>query len=71
MVKGIVSAKGALFVHLSLFNNIINFSNYYSLKMKYVDNIHALATWFDCTFGNLTRPVVLTTSPMKKYTHWK
>ena len=25
MVKGIVSAKGALFVHLSLFNNIINF----------------------------------------------
>jgi protein arginine N-methyltransferase 1 len=49
----------------------VNFSSYYSLKMNYTDKVHALVAWFDTTFGELTRPVVLTTSPMKKYTHWK
>jgi type I protein arginine methyltransferase len=49
----------------------VNFSNFYSLKMNYTDKIHALVSWFDTTFSNLTRPVVLSTSPMKKYTHWK
>lgn len=49
----------------------VNFSNYYSLNMHYTDNVHALVAWFDCEFGNLERPCVLTTSPLKKYTHWK
>ena len=49
----------------------VEFSNFYSLKMQYNDRVHALVTWFDTTFENLTRPVVLTTSPLKKYTHWK
>ena len=39
--------------------------------MNYTDRVHALVSWFDTTFGDLTRPVVLTTSPLKKYTHWK
>ena len=39
--------------------------------MNYTDGVHALVTWFDASFSNLTNPVVLTTSPLKKYTHWK
>ena len=49
----------------------VNFSSQYKLNMDYTDKVHALVTWFDCTFSDLTRPVVLTTSPLKKYTHWK
>ena len=33
--------------------------------------MHALVSWFDTSFSQLTNPVVLTTSPMKKGTHWK
>ena len=39
--------------------------------MNFTDKCHALVAWFDTTFGDLQRPVVLSTSPMKKYTHWK
>jgi len=39
--------------------------------MNFTDGVHALVTWFDASFSNLTNPVVLTTSPIKKYTHWK
>ena len=49
----------------------VEFSNFYSLKMQHTDKVHALVTWFDTSFSDLTNPVVLTTSPMKKYTHWK
>ena len=49
----------------------VNFSSMYSLKMNYTDKVHALVAWFDTTFSDLKNPVVLTTSPMKKYTHWK
>lgn len=49
----------------------VEFSNFYSLKMNYTDKVHALVTWFDTSFSDLKNPVVLTTSPMKKYTHWK
>jgi len=49
----------------------VNFSSFYSLKMNHTDKVHALVTWFDTEFGNLKRPVTLTTSPLKKYTHWK
>ena len=49
----------------------VEFANCYSLKMQYTDKVHALVAWFDTSFANLTRPTVLTTSPMKKYTHWK
>jgi len=49
----------------------VEFSNFFNLKMHYTDKVHALVTWFDTSFSDLTNPVVLTTSPMKKYTHWK
>ena len=39
--------------------------------MKFTDRVHGLVAWFDTPFSNLTRPVMLSTSPYKKYTHWK
>ena len=49
----------------------VEFSNFYSVEMLYNDYVHALVFWFDTDFGDLLNPVTLTTSPMKKYTHWK
>ena len=49
----------------------VNFANQYSLRMKYTDRVHGLVAWFDTPFSDLQRPVMLSTSPYKKYTHWK
>jgi len=49
----------------------VNFSSAYQLNMKYTDRIHGIVAWFDTPFINLERPVMLSTSPYKKYTHWK
>merc|ERR1719183_1387085 len=49
----------------------VEFANHYSLTMQYSDKVHALVFWFDTVFGNLQHPAVLTTSPLRKYTHWK
>jgi len=49
----------------------VNFSNTYRLKMNYNDRVHGLVAWFDTPFTRLTRPNLLSTSPFKKYTHWK
>ena len=49
----------------------VNFSNQYSLRMKHTDRVHGLVAWFDTPFSDLQRPVMLSTSPYKKYTHWK
>ena len=49
----------------------VEFSNEYQLTMMRDDKIHALVAWFDCHFSDLTNPVTLSTSPYKKYTHWK
>ena len=49
----------------------VNFSNTYELRMHYTDRVHGLVAWFDTPFSDLERPVMLSTSPYKKYTHWK
>jgi len=49
----------------------VNFTAEYSLRMKYTDRVHGMVAWFDTPFANLQRPVMLSTSPYKKYTHWK
>ena len=49
----------------------VEFTAKYELKMLYNDRVHGLIAWFDTPFSNLTRPVMLSTSPYKKYTHWK
>jgi len=49
----------------------VEFSSAYELTMQYDDKVHAVVGWFDTGFRNLTRPIVLSTSPFKKSTHWK
>lgn len=49
----------------------VEFSNEYNLTMMRDDKIHGLVAWFDCQFSDLKNPVTLSTSPYKKYTHWK
>lgn len=49
----------------------VEFSNQYSLHMRYTDRVHGLVAYFETPFSNLTRPILLSTSPWKKYTHWK
>ena len=49
----------------------VEFSSYYELKALYNDRVHGLIAWFDTPFSNLTRPINLSTSPYKKYTHRK
>ena len=49
----------------------VEFSSIYELKMLYTDRVHGLIAWFDTPFSNLSNPVNLSTSPFKKYTHWK
>ena len=49
----------------------VQFATQYQLTMKYNDRVHGVVAWFDTPFSNLQRPVMLSTSPFKKYTHWK
>ena len=49
----------------------LEFSTEYSVRITQNNTVHGLVAWFDCGFENLTHPVVLTTSPYKKDTHWK
>lgn len=49
----------------------VNFASSYRLRMNYNDRVHGLIAWFDTPFSRLTRPNLLSTSPFKKYTHWK
>merc|ERR1719296_681426 len=49
----------------------VEFTAQYSLNMKYTDRVHGLVAWFDTPFSYLQNPILLSTSPYKKYTHWK
>lgn len=49
----------------------VEFASEYKLNMQFSDRVHGMIAWFDTPFQNLTRPVVLSTSPYKRYTHWK
>lgn len=49
----------------------VNFNSMYELRMKYTERVHGIVAWFDTPFCDLERPVMLSTSPFKKYTHWK
>lgn len=49
----------------------VEFSSEYNLEMKRDDRVHALIAWFDTRFSDLEYPITLSTSPYKKYTHWK
>jgi type I protein arginine methyltransferase len=49
----------------------VEFTSEYVLRMNYKDKVHALVGFWDCEFSNLENPVMLSTSPFKKSTHWK
>jgi protein arginine N-methyltransferase 1 len=49
----------------------VEFSNYYSLRLNYNETVHAVVVWFDTGFEKLQNPEILSTSPMRQYTHWK
>ena len=49
----------------------VEFTAQYQLNMKYTDRVHGLVAWFDTPFSYLENPILLSTSPFKKYTHWK
>ena len=49
----------------------VEFTAQYSLSMNFTDRVHGIVAWFDTPFSDLTRPTLLSTSPYKKYTHWK
>ena len=49
----------------------VEFASEYSLVMERTDKVHAVVAWFDTIFSDLTNPITLSTSPYKKYTHWK
>jgi protein arginine N-methyltransferase 1 len=49
----------------------VEFSTEYKLEMNRNDKVHAIVAWFDCKFEDLDYPVTLSTSPFRKYTHWK
>ena len=49
----------------------VQFSVPYELPILYGDRVHGVVAWFDCEFSNLRNKFTLSTSPYKKYTHWK
>jgi protein arginine N-methyltransferase 1 len=49
----------------------VEFTAAYKLKIDSNSKVHALVSWFDCHFSDLENPVTLSTSPFRKYTHWK
>ena len=48
----------------------LQFATQYKLRMNFADKVHGLVAWFDTPFSNLENPVVLSTSPHQKKTHW-
>lgn len=46
------------------------FANKYQLMITKTDTIHALACWFEAGFMKLQSPVILSTGPFTKSTHW-
>jgi len=49
----------------------LSFSSPFSLKATRNDYCHALVAYFDCAFTSLHKPIVFSTAPSAKYTHWK
>jgi len=41
------------------------------LKCHRQDFCHALVSYFECAFTSVHKPIVFSTAPHAKYTHWK
>eukprot|EP00831_Metopus_contortus_P042068 TRINITY_DN3315_c0_g1_i8.p1 TRINITY_DN3315_c0_g1~~TRINITY_DN3315_c0_g1_i8.p1 ORF type:complete len:318 (-),score=33.34 TRINITY_DN3315_c0_g1_i8:174-1127(-) len=49
----------------------LTFSNKYEMRITESKTVHAVTCWFDAYFSRLDRPVLLSTSPLTKTTHWQ
>lgn len=49
----------------------LTFTSTYKLHINRKDFVHALVGWFEVGFLHCHKPLVLTTSPKQKSTHWK
>ena len=49
----------------------VEFTAKYALTSTSNDKCHGLVSWWDTEFSNLQNPVMLSTSPYNKCTHWK
>lgn len=49
----------------------LTFRSEFSLKFSRNDFCHAFVAYFECAFSLVHKPIVFTTSPHAKYTHWK
>lgn len=49
----------------------LEYANQYMLTVTRRDQIHAFVAWFDAHFEGMANNVVLSTSPFRRYTHWK
>ena len=48
-----------------------HFVSGFRLRAVRKDTVHALAAWFEVEFSHGTKPIVLSTSPRLRTTHWK
>lgn len=49
----------------------LQFASDFSLTVKKSDFCHAFVAYFECAFTQVHKPVVFSTGPQAKYTHWK
>lgn len=49
----------------------LDFCSEFMLVGQRKDYVHALVFWFDVTFSACHKPLILSTSPFEKATHWK
>ena len=49
----------------------VEFTSPYEITFTRHDKCHGLVSWFDTNFDDMEHFVSLSTSPYKKYTHWK
>jgi protein arginine N-methyltransferase 1 len=49
----------------------LSFRSPFSLKVSRNDFCHAFVAYFECAFTQIHKPVIFSTSPHAKYTHWK
>lgn len=49
----------------------LSFRSPFSLRVARNDFCHAFVAYFECAFTQIHKPVIFSTSPHAKYTHWK
>ena len=49
----------------------LQFASDFVLTVKKSDFCHAFVAYFECAFTQVHKPIVFSTGPQAKYTHWK